>query len=49
MNELCIENKLLICIEGCTLNFSIYNATEDMLALLSEMAKAEGLYLRKSM
>lgn len=48
-NMLSIESKMLICIEGSTLNFSIYNATEDMLALLSETAKAEGLYLRKSM
>ena len=48
MNMLSIDNKLLICIEGSTLNFSIYNATEDILALLSEMATAEGLYIRKS-
>lgn len=48
MNMLSIDNKLLICIEGSTLNFSIYNATEDILAVLSEMATAEGLYIRKS-
>jgi len=48
MNMLSIENKLLICIEGSTLNLSIYNATRDMLALLSELATVEKLYIRKS-
>ncbi|MBQ8278704.1 MAG: hypothetical protein IJZ23_02580 [Roseburia sp.] len=48
MNMLSIDNKLLICIEGFALNLSIYNATEDMLDLLSEMARTEGLYIRKS-
>ena len=48
MNMLSKENKLLICIEGSTVNFSIYNATEDILAVLSAMATAEGLYIRKS-
>lgn len=47
-NMLSIESKMLICIEGSTLNFSIYNATEDILAVLSAMATAEGLYIRKS-
>ena len=49
MNMLSKENKLLICIEGSTVNLSIYNATEDILAVLSAMATAEGLYIRKSM
>lgn len=48
MNMLSIENRLLICIEGSVLNLSVYNATEEMIALLSEMAMAEGLYIRKS-
>lgn len=48
MNMLSKENKLLICIEGSTVNLSIYNATEDILAVLSAMATAEGLYIRKS-
>ena len=43
MNMLSKENKLLICIEGSTVNLSIYNATEDILAVLSAMATAEGL------
>ena len=47
-NMLSIENRLLICIEGSTLNLSIYNATRDMLALLLELATAEKLYIRKS-
>ncbi len=47
-NMLSIENKLLICIEGSTLNLSIYNATSDMLVLLSELATAERLFIRKS-
>ena len=48
MNLLCEEDKLLICIEGSALNLSIYNASEEMVTLLSEMAMAEGLYIRKS-
>ena len=48
MNLLCEEDKLLICIEGSALNLSIYNASEEMVTLLSEMATAEGLYIRKS-
>lgn len=48
VNMLSIESKMLICIEGSTLNFSIYNATGDMLELLSELATAERLYMRKS-
>lgn len=47
-NMLSIESKMLICIEGSTLNLSIYNATGDMLELLSELATAERLYMRKS-
>ena len=48
LNMLSIESKMLICIEGSTLNLSIYNATGDMLDLLSELATAERLYIRKS-
>ena len=48
MNMLCEEDKLLICIEGSALNLSIYNASEEMVTLLSEMAMAEGLYIKKS-
>lgn len=48
MNLLSIEKELLVCIEGATLNLSIYNATEDMLDLLSEMATMERLYIRKA-
>ena len=48
MNMLSIDNKLLIYIEGSTLNLSIYNATDDILAIISAMATAEGLYIRKS-
>ena len=47
-NMLSIESKMLICIEGSTLNLSIYNTTGDMLDLLSELATAERLYIRKS-
>ena len=32
----------------CHCSFRVYNATEDMLDLLSEMARTEGLYIRKS-
>lgn len=49
MNMLSIENKLLICIEGSGLNLSVYNATGHILNILSEMATAEGLYIRKFM
>lgn len=48
MNMLSIEDRLLICIEGSASNLSVYNASEEIIALLSEMAKAEGLYIRKS-
>lgn len=48
MNMLCEEDKLLICIEGLALNLSIYNASEEVVTLLLEMATAEGLYIRKS-
>ena len=48
LNMLSIESKMLICIEGSTLNLSIYNATGDMLELLSELVTAERLYMRKS-
>lgn len=48
MNMLNVENKLLICIEGSALNISVYNATEEMIILLSKMAVAEGMYIRKS-
>ena len=48
MNMLSIEKRLLICVEGSVLNISVYNATSDMLALLSELATAERLYIRKS-
>ena len=48
MNLLCEEDKLLICIEGLALNLFIYNASEEVITLLLEMATAEGLYIRKS-
>ena len=48
MNMLCEEDKLLIYIEGSALNLSIYNASEEVVTLLLEMATAEGLYIRKS-
>ena len=48
MNMLSEEDKLLICIEGLSLNLSVYNASEEIVTLLAEMATAEGLYIRKS-